>query len=199
MSAKEQKKGAAGERELADILIRAGYPVRWGGNKTYGAVPDLSGLAGVHIECKRVERLNLSAAMEQSERDARRFGDEVPTVFHRRNHKPWLVTMRLTDWLQLYDRNAHARFFTDHEHNTGKGEETMGFWESEKPIAASTERNVLEYFPEAKNLSISKPNWVDKDGNDRRGKTVFLDLSAVAKCPAALQLLERVLADLKGA
>lgn len=59
MGAKSQKKGADGERELVEHLRRAGYSVSWGGNRTYGAVPDASGLPGVHIECKRVEQLNI--------------------------------------------------------------------------------------------------------------------------------------------
>lgn len=63
-----------------------------------GAVPDLVGLPGIHIECKRVERLNLYDAMAQAERDSERFQDGVPAVFHRRSRSPWLVTMKLEDW-----------------------------------------------------------------------------------------------------
>lgn len=85
------------------ILRECGYDVKRGGSLSYGAVPDLYGLPGVHIEVKRVERLNVTEAMDQSIRDAQRFNDGVPALFHRRNHKPWLVTMRLTDWLQLYN------------------------------------------------------------------------------------------------
>ena len=96
-----QRKGAAGERELTDPLRRAGYPVSWGGNRTYGTVPDVFGLPGIHIECKRVEQLNIAKAIEQAARDAERFQDGSPAVFHRKNKAPWLVTMRLTDWLSL--------------------------------------------------------------------------------------------------
>lgn len=195
MGSSQQKKGAAGERELADILTRAGYPVRWGGNKTFGAVPDLSGLAGVHIECKRVERLNLTEAMEQSERDARRFGDGVPTVFHRRNHKPWLVTMRLTDWLNLYkaqdhEQDARAFFYPDR-----KGDHTMDrYWDTETPITANTGRNIISYYPEAGMLHFGKMPWTDKrTGEQKQGKTVAVDLAALAKCPAALNLLRQAL------
>ena len=62
----------------------------------------LTGLPGVHIECKRAEALRLSEWMEQSERDAARFGDGLPAVFHRRNRQGWLCTMHLEDWLELY-------------------------------------------------------------------------------------------------
>ena len=69
-----------------------------------GDVPDLTGLPGIHIEVKRVEKLNVMEAMEQSIRDSERMADGVPALFHRRNRKPWLVTMRLEDWISLYAR-----------------------------------------------------------------------------------------------
>lgn len=94
-------KGAAGERELATILRGYGYEARRG--QQFSAAngdPDVVGLPGIHIECKRVERLNLQDAFDQSKRDAR--DGEFPTVFHRRNHCEWLVTMRLVDFIELY-------------------------------------------------------------------------------------------------
>ena len=51
------------------------------------------------------ERLNVGEAMEQAIRDSERMVDGVPTLFHRRNRKPWLVTMRLMDWLELFEAN----------------------------------------------------------------------------------------------
>ena len=97
-----QRKGAAGERELKDILQQHGYSCHRGGSLSFGTVPDVIGLPGVHIECKRVEKLNIPAAMEQPIRDSEAMKDGMPTLFHRRNRKPWLVTMRLEDWLSLY-------------------------------------------------------------------------------------------------
>ena len=97
MSRAQQRKGADGEKELTSLLRRAGYPVLWGGNRTFGCTPDVSGLPGIHIECKRVEQLNVTKAMEQATKDADRFRDGAPAVFHRRNQKPWLVTMLLED------------------------------------------------------------------------------------------------------
>lgn len=69
-----------------------------------GEVPDLTGLPGIHIEVKRVEKLNVVEAMEQSIRDSERMEDGIPALFHRRNRKPWLVTMRLEDWISLYEK-----------------------------------------------------------------------------------------------
>lgn len=102
MGSKSQRKGAAGERELAMILQAHGYDCARGGSLTFGGVPDITGLPGIHIEVKRVEKLNVSEAMEQSIQDSERMRDGLPTLFHRRSRKPWLVTMRLDDWLSLY-------------------------------------------------------------------------------------------------
>ena len=99
-----QRKGADGERELAALLREYGYPVERGGSLSFGEVPDLTGLPGVHIECKRNERLNVPEAMAQAVRDAEKFGDGAPTVFHRRNRSGWLVTMRLPDWMEMYQK-----------------------------------------------------------------------------------------------
>jgi len=101
MGTSSQRKGAAGERELANILREHGYDIDRGGLLSYGEVPDLNGLPGIHIEVKRVEKLNVVTAFEQARRDAERFGG-LPTLFHRRNRHPWLVTMALADWLKLY-------------------------------------------------------------------------------------------------
>ena len=104
MGKSAQRKGADGERELAEHLRQYGFDMRRGGSLSFGDVPDLTGLPGIHIECKRVEHLNISGAMQQAERDAARFNDGVPIVFHRRNRQPWLVTMRLDDFMDKYYR-----------------------------------------------------------------------------------------------
>lgn len=102
MGAKSQRKGRAAELELSRILQDHGYPVEAGRAQSYGEVPDLSGLPGVHIECKRAETLRLSDWMAQAERDAQRFGDGAPAVFFRRSREPWRVVMNLTDWMEIY-------------------------------------------------------------------------------------------------
>ena len=95
-------KGAQGERSLAKKLREYGYEARRGGQFS-GANGDpdvVSSLKNIHIECKRVERLNIYDAIAQSQRDAR--DGELPVVMHRKNHSDWLVTMTLDDWIQLY-------------------------------------------------------------------------------------------------
>ena len=103
MSKSSQRKGREGELELVQILHSYGFEdVRPGKPISYGEEPDVVGLPGVHIECKRVERLNVPEAMQQAERDAEHFGDGAPVVFHRRNRQPWLVTLHLEDFVQIY-------------------------------------------------------------------------------------------------
>ena len=98
------RKGADGERELAALLREEGYSIERGGTQSYGTAPDLSGLPGIHIECKRVEKLNILDAMKQSIRDAEKFKDGDPALFHRKSRSPWLVTMLFSDWIQIYKR-----------------------------------------------------------------------------------------------
>lgn len=96
-------KGANGERELANLLKQYGYDAHRGQQYSgFQGDPDVIGLPGIHIECKRVERLNLEMAMDQSRRDARK--NEIPVVMHRKNRRPWVVTMDLADFMELYKR-----------------------------------------------------------------------------------------------
>ena len=101
MGKSQREKGKRGERELSMKLRKYGYDCRRG-QQYCGANgdADVLGLPGIHIECKRVERLNIQNAMEQSKRDAAE--GEFPAVFHRRDRSEWLVTMRLEDWAELF-------------------------------------------------------------------------------------------------
>lgn len=99
------QKGKAGERELAkqlnalfekygvDLAARRGQ--QYNGLEGQDVVTDLD---FVHIECKRVEKLNLYAAVQQAEKDA---NGKVPIVCHRRNLQPWLVTLPLDEMIEL--------------------------------------------------------------------------------------------------
>ena len=104
MGRKSQHKGRAGELELSRILRGYGYQVEPGQAVSYGATPDITGLPGIHIECKRCEQVRLSEWMAQAERDSKRFRDGLPAVFHRRSREGWRVTMNLVDFMRLYDR-----------------------------------------------------------------------------------------------
>lgn len=101
MPVNSRTKGKVGELELARLLKHEGYDTRRG--QQFSGIngdADVLGLPGIHIECKRVEKLNIYDAIGQAERDHRE--GSLPAVFHRKNRCPWLVTMRLTDWLTIY-------------------------------------------------------------------------------------------------
>lgn len=97
-----KQKGARGEREWASFCRDQGYEARrtaqYCGNT--GEASDVVGLPGIHIEVKRVERLNLDDAMSQAIRDSQEL--KIPIVAHRKNNSPWLVTMRAEEWFELY-------------------------------------------------------------------------------------------------
>lgn len=96
-----KQKGARGERELSSKLKEYGFNTRRG-QQYCGANgdADVVGLPGIHIECKRVERLNIYDAMSQAIHDVKE--QELPAIFHRKDRCDWLVTLRLDDWMKLY-------------------------------------------------------------------------------------------------
>ena len=101
MAINSRDKGRRGEVELAGYLREYGYNTeRMSQYCGKTGVPDVQGLPFLHIECKRVERLNIEDAMAQSKRDARE--GEIPTVMHRKNHCEWLCTLRLEDFMKIY-------------------------------------------------------------------------------------------------
>jgi hypothetical protein len=96
-----KQKGATGERELASVLSAHGWFARRAQQYCgYHGTEDLvHSIPGVHIECKRVERLNLVEAYKQAKRDA--ILDKLAIVCHRSNRSPWLVTLSLDDFLRV--------------------------------------------------------------------------------------------------
>ena len=99
MAKASREKGKRGEREFAALCRENGYDARRSQQFMGGAdSADVVGLPGIHVEVKRVERLNIEDAMAQSIRD----GGGIPIVAHRKNNCEWLITMRAEDWFQLY-------------------------------------------------------------------------------------------------
>lgn len=95
-----RQKGKRGELELA-AKLRELFPhldVRRSqqfSGKTDDSM-DLVGFPGLSIECKRVQSLNIYNAIQQALE-----GKGVPSVFHRKNHQDWLVTVRLSDLIEF--------------------------------------------------------------------------------------------------
>lgn len=98
-------KGKRGEQELVRLIKGNGYEARRTAQycgKT-GEAADVIGLPGISIECKRVEKLNIYDAITQATRDAEAAGrGDLPAVFHRKNNCPWLVTLRIEDFFEIY-------------------------------------------------------------------------------------------------
>lgn len=100
MGRMSRQKGKRGERECAaELAALLGVEARRGVQYQGGPEsPDVV-LEGVpiHVECKRVERFDLYAAVDQANEEC---GDKVPMVWYRRNQRDSVVivqTSRLVD------------------------------------------------------------------------------------------------------
>lgn len=94
-------KGKRGELEAAHVLKKHGYDARRG--QQFAGIngdADVVGLPDIHLEVKRVEKLNIDDALEQSIRDAKE--TEIPVVMHRKNRTKWKITMLFEDWMEFY-------------------------------------------------------------------------------------------------
>lgn len=103
-----KQKGKVGELEFAKLCREYGFDCRR--SVQYAGInndADVVGLPDLHIEVKRVERLNIDAAMEQAQRDKKE--EELAIVAHRKNNKEWLITMTADDWMEIYKRYLITR------------------------------------------------------------------------------------------
>lgn len=99
-----RNKGRAGEVEARHYLVEQGFPEaqrglgqsRGGGKE----VADCVNIGDLHVEVKRVERLNIHAALAQAEHDVAE--GYCPIVLHRRNGETWKVTMAADDFFSVY-------------------------------------------------------------------------------------------------
>lgn len=112
MAINSRAKGAAGEREFAKYLTESGFSARRGCQ--FSGSPDspdvvCPALTNIHWEIKRVERLNVDAAMAQAIRDSK--GQRTPVVAHRKNNADWLITLRADDFFSFisFVRNGDER------------------------------------------------------------------------------------------
>lgn len=91
MGRTSREKGKRGERECAaELAAVLGVTARRG--VQYQGGPDspdvvLEGVP-IHVECKRTERLDLYAAVDQARDEC---GEKLPIVWHRRNQRDSVV------------------------------------------------------------------------------------------------------------
>jgi len=98
-------KGSRGEREVRDLLREAGFEARRGQQFSGGSdSPDVicPSLPEIHIEVKRVQTGNPYNWMTQAANDA---GKKIPTVWHKRNGRPWLAILTAEDFLTILRRS----------------------------------------------------------------------------------------------
>ena len=99
-----KSKGTRGEHEIEKILQDHGIhafrndQIFKGGKGNPDVFAEIAGIQ-LHIEVKRCERLNVTEAMHQAERDS--MENALPVVAHRRNREKWLITVRLEDLLNI--------------------------------------------------------------------------------------------------
>lgn len=106
MAINSKKKGKKGELYVVNEFKKYGYEcnrtAQFKGNT--GRADDIEGIDYIHCEVKFVEKLNLEEAMNQAIRDSLASDRKAfPTVFHKKNYKELLVTMRFDDWINLYN------------------------------------------------------------------------------------------------
>lgn len=107
-----KRKGSDGERELVELLRSAGINAHrndqmyTGGKNNPDVYAEINGQP-LHIEVKRVERLNILDAMKQAISDAA--AETFPVVVHRKNRSQWLITMPLTEWLRFEGISTQGR------------------------------------------------------------------------------------------
>jgi hypothetical protein len=104
-----REKGKRGERQWRDELCAHGYAARRG--QQFSGSPESPDVVSpalplIHFEVKAVERLNIEDAMDQGRADCGMRSAEcgmqkVPVVAHRRNFRPWLVTMEAETFFRL--------------------------------------------------------------------------------------------------
>ena len=106
MPINSRRKGARGELDLANHLKEK---FAWNARRTQqyaGHTGDSSDVVikempSLHVEVKRVQKLNLDAAMAQAIRDCH---GKTPTVWHRKDRGQWMVTLRLEDLISIAEQ-----------------------------------------------------------------------------------------------
>ena len=98
------RKGKEGELEFANLCKAYGFDEARRSQQYAGINndADVVGLPDLHVEVKRVERLNVDIAMDQCHRDKKE--DELGIVAHRKNNKDWIVSMKFDEWMEIYKR-----------------------------------------------------------------------------------------------
>lgn len=105
MPINSKQKGNDFERKVGHMFQEYGYDAhrtaQFRGNT--GQAADVEGVPYIHIEAKNQERMYLYKWMAQAIRDSSKQGaGNVPVVVHKQNRKEVLVSMRFSDFMEMY-------------------------------------------------------------------------------------------------
>jgi hypothetical protein len=109
VSKMSRTKGAVFEREVVRLIREAGWTSARrtsDGRVQHGRGDVMGGPGGVHIECKRQERLNVPAAFQQIARDAA--PTDIPVLIHRPSRCELMATLPLDELLALLKHREAA-------------------------------------------------------------------------------------------
>ena len=169
---RSREKGKRGEREIARILREHGYKDARRGVQYSGrtGAADVVGIPGWHIEVKRVEYFDMSAAVAQARSDAhaaRFIPDDHWVVMHRSDRKPWIAIMA---------ESVYSRLITEKQvQDAGYGADA---WQTEISSKSSGGKALYEALDRARDADAGKHPLV------RMGDTVIMymdDFLAVVK------------------
>lgn len=104
MGKTSRDKGASYEREVASMFREYGYDAHRGGAMhTPGSVsPDVYGVPGLHIECKRYKNLLGTAYDFLAQSSADKKDDEIPVVVYRADNCKSIVILDARDFITIY-------------------------------------------------------------------------------------------------
>lgn len=115
-------KGAQFERDISKLLTEAtGEDFLRGLGQTRGGggeVPDVQPSGNtplsnaIHIECKRQKRCNIRGALDQAHTDIalrKLTPSPMPIVITKDDREDTLVTLRLQDWLEMFNLWIQAK------------------------------------------------------------------------------------------
>ena len=69
------------------------------------------------------------------------------------------------------------------------------YYELEEPVAVDNDFGRVAYYPNAQKFQLSRPAWIDENGETRKGKTVTIPVFRF-RGSELKQILEMVIADL---
>ena len=72
------------------------------------------------------------------------------------------------------------------------------FYDKETPELLVVHGSEFRLYTKGQRLAVSKPQWIDKNGDYQMGKTVSIDLAANKGNQELIELLERVTGLVKG-